>query len=85
MLTGLDPHSSYMVEELPRHAGAAHGEFGGLGIRKSPWRRADRVVAIDETPAAKAGVMANDIITHLDEEPVQGLTLNQAVERCAGQ
>jgi carboxyl-terminal processing protease len=42
------------------------------------------VAPIDETPAAKAGVMANDIITHLDEEPVQGLTLNQAVEKMRG-
>jgi len=42
------------------------------------------VAPIDETPAAKAGVMANDIITHLDDEPVQGLTLNQAVEKMRG-
>src|SRR6185436_8831549 len=42
------------------------------------------VAPIDETPAAKAGVMANDIITHLDDEAVQGLTLNQAVEKMRG-
>jgi carboxyl-terminal processing protease len=42
------------------------------------------VAPIDETPAAKAGVMANDIITHLDDDPVQGLTLNQAVEKMRG-
>src|SRR6266576_1424977 len=42
------------------------------------------VAPIDETPAAKAGIMANDIITHLDDEPVQGLTLNQAVEKMRG-
>ena len=61
------------------------GEFGGLGDRESRWKTGlIKVVApIDETPAAKAGVMANDIITHLDEEPVQGLTLNQAVEEDA--
>jgi carboxyl-terminal processing protease len=61
------------------------GEFGGLGIEVTMEDGLIKVVApIDETPAAKAGVMANDIITHLDNEPVQGLTLNQAVEKMRG-
>src|SRR5262249_31659670 len=61
------------------------GEFGGLGIEVTMEDGLIKVVApIDETPAAKAGVMANDIITHLDDEPVQGLTLNQAVEKMRG-
>src|SRR6202165_5817602 len=61
------------------------GEFGGLGIEVTMEEARIKVVApIDETPAAKAGVMANDIITHLDDEPVQGLTLNQAVEKMRG-
>src|SRR6478672_13625962 len=61
------------------------GEFGGLGIEVTMEEGLIRVVApIDDTPAAKAGIMANDIITHLDEEPVQGLTLNQAVEKMRG-
>src|ERR687891_1849750 len=61
------------------------GEFGGLGIEVTMEEGLVKVVApIDETPAAKAGVMANDIITHLDGEPVQGLTLNQAVEKMRG-
>ena len=61
------------------------GEFGGLGIEVTMEDGLIKVVApIDETPAAKAGVMANDIITKLDEEQVQGLTLNQAVEKMRG-
>src|SRR5258705_42930 len=60
-------------------------EFGGVGIEVTMEEGSIRVVApIDETPAAKAGIMANDIITHLDEEPVQGLTLDQVVERMRG-
>src|SRR5260221_5800067 len=58
------------------------GEFGGLGIEVTMEDGLIKVVApIDETPAAKAGIMANDIITKLDEEQVQGVTLNQAVEK----
>ncbi len=61
------------------------GEFGGVGIELTMEEGSIKVVApIDETPAAKAGIMANDIITHLDEEPVQGLTLDQVVERMRG-
>src|SRR5262245_38742608 len=61
------------------------GEFGGLGIEVTMEDGLIKVVApIDETPAAKAGIMANDIITHLDDAPVQGLTLNQAVEKMRG-
>ncbi|HEY3640516.1 MAG TPA: S41 family peptidase, partial [Xanthobacteraceae bacterium] len=61
------------------------GEFGGLGIEVTMEDGVIKVVApIDETPAAKAGVMANDFITHIDDEPVQGLTLNQAVDKMRG-
>jgi carboxyl-terminal processing protease len=61
------------------------GEFGGLGIEVTMEDGLIKVVApIDETPAAKAGILANDIITHLDDEAVQGLTLNQAVEKMRG-
>jgi carboxyl-terminal processing protease len=61
------------------------GEFGGLGIEVTMEDGLIKVVApIDDTPAAKAGIMANDIITHLDEVPVQGLTLNQAIEKMRG-
>ena len=61
------------------------GEFGGLGIEVTMEDGLLKVVApIDETPAAKAGIMANDIITHLDDVPVQGLALDQAVEKMRG-
>src|SRR5438309_12030160 len=61
------------------------GQFGGLGIEVTMEDGLVKVVApIDDTPAYKAGVMSGDIITHLDDEPVQGLTLNQAVEKMRG-
>jgi carboxyl-terminal processing protease len=86
MLTGLDPHSSYMDSKSFRDMQVqTRGEFGGLGIEVTMEDGLIKVVApIDDTPAAKAGIMANDIITHLDDEPVQGLTLNQAVEKMRG-
>jgi len=86
MLAGLDPHSSYM--DAKSHSDMrdnVRGHFGGLGIEVTMEDGLVKVVApIDETPAAKAGIMANDIISHLDDEPVQGLTLNQAVEKMRG-
>jgi len=86
MLTGLDPHSSYMDAKSFRDMQVqTRGEFGGLGIEVTMEEGVIKVVApIDETPAAKAGVMANDFITHIDDEPVQGLTLNQAVDKMRG-
>jgi carboxyl-terminal processing protease len=86
MLAGLDPHSSYMDPKSFRDMQVqTRGEFGGLGIEVTMEDGLVKVVApIDETPAAKAGVMANDIITKLDDEQVQGLTLNQAVDKMRG-
>ena len=86
MLSGLDPHSSYMDAKSFRGMQVeTRGEFGGLGIEVTMEQGLVKVVApIDETPAAKAGIMANDIITHLNDEPVQGLTLDQAVEKMRG-
>ena len=86
MLNGLDPHSSYMDPKNFRDMQVqTRGEFGGLGIEVTMEDGLVKVVTpIDETPAAKAGVMANDIITQLDGEQVQGLTLNQAVEKMRG-
>ncbi len=86
MLAGLDPHSSYMDPKSFKDMQVqTRGEFGGLGIEVTMEDGLVKVVApIDETPAAKAGVMANDIITHLDDEAVQGLTLNQAVDKMRG-
>jgi carboxyl-terminal processing protease len=86
MLAGLDPHSSYMDPKSFRDMQVqTRGEFGGLGIEVTMEDGLVKVVSpIDDTPASKAGVMANDVITHLDDEPVQGLTLNQAVENMRG-
>src|SRR5437867_45758 len=86
MLAGLDPHSSYMDSKSFRDMQVqTRGEFGGLGIEVTMEEGLIKVVApIDETPAAKAGIMANDVITHLDENPVRGLTLDQAVEKMRG-
>src|ERR1700726_186523 len=86
MLTGLDPHSSYMDAKSFRDMQVqTRGEFGGLGIEVTMEDGLIKGVApMDETPAAKAGVMANDFITHIDDEAVQGLTLNQAVDKMRG-
>ncbi len=86
MLAGLDPHSSYMDSKSFRDMQVqTRGEFGGLGIEVTMEEGLIKVVTpIDDTPASKAGVLANDIITQLDGEQVQGLTLNQAVEKMRG-
>src|SRR6266568_1724762 len=86
MLGGLDPHSSYMDPNGFREMQVeTHGEFGGLGIEVTMEDGLIKVVApIDDTPAAKAGILAGDIITKLDDEPVQGLTLSQAVTKMRG-
>jgi carboxyl-terminal processing protease len=86
MLAGLDPHSSYMDPKSLRDILVqTTGKFGGLGIEVTMEDGLIKVVApIDDTPAHKAGIMTNDIITHLDDEPVQGLNLNQAIEKLRG-
>ncbi len=86
MLNGLDPHSSYMDPKSFRDMQVqTRGEFGGLGIEVTMEDGLVKVVTpIDDTPASKAGILANDIITQLDGEQVQGLTLNQAVEKMRG-
>jgi carboxyl-terminal processing protease len=86
MLTSLDPHSSYMDAKSFRDMQVqTRGEFGGLGIEVTMEEGLVKVVTpIDETPASRAGILANDIITHIDDEQVQGLTLNQAVEKMRG-
>src|SRR6516165_1278699 len=86
MLTGLDPHSSYMDPKGLREMQVdTRGKFGGIGIELTMEEGLIKVVApIDGTPAARAGVMPNDVITHLDEAPVRGLTLDKAVEKMRG-
>src|SRR3954452_13612580 len=86
VLAARDPHSSYMDAKSFRVMQVqTRGEFGGLGIEVTMEDGLIKVVSpIDDTPASKAGIMANDIITNLDDEAVQGLTLNQAVEKMRG-
>ena len=86
MLTALDPHSSYLNPKNYRDMQVqTRGEFGGLGIEVTMENGLVKVVSpIDETPAARAGLMAGDLVTHLDGEPVMGLTLSQAVEKMRG-
>ena len=86
MLQGLDPHSSYMDAKSYRDMTVqTRGEFGGLGIEVTMEDGLVKVVSpIDDTPASKAGILANDLIVTLDDENVQGLTLNQAVEKMRG-
>ena len=86
MLTALDPHSSYLNEKNYRDMQVqTKGEFGGLGIEVTMENGLVKVVSpIDDTPAFRAGIQPQDLITHLDGEQVLGLTLQQAVERMRG-
>ena len=86
MLTSLDPHSSYMdAKRFEDMSVQTKGEFGGLGIEVTMENGFVKVVApIDDTPAAKAGLMANDLITKIDGADIQGLTLNDAVDKMRG-
>ncbi|MGE4220709.1 MAG: S41 family peptidase [Alphaproteobacteria bacterium] len=86
MLTHLDPHSAYLNKKSFKEMQVqTKGEFGGLGIEVTMDKGFVKVVSpIDETPAFRAGLQAGDLITHLDTESVQGLTLNEAVERMRG-
>jgi carboxyl-terminal processing protease len=86
MLSSLDPHSSYMDAKSFREMQVqTKGEFGGLGIEVTQEDGLIKVVTpIDDTPAAKAGVLSGDIITAIDDEQVQGMTLNQAVDKMRG-
>jgi carboxyl-terminal processing protease len=86
MLTGLDPHSNYMNAKAFRDMQVqTRGEFGGLGIEVTQDNGFIKVISpIDDTPAARAGVKAGDLIVALDGKTVQGLTLNEAVEKMRG-
>lgn len=86
MVTSLDPHSRYMNDKAWREMQeTTHGEFGGLGIEVTMEDGVIKVVApMDDTPAAKVGIMSGDLITHINDEAVQGLTLEQAVNKMKG-
>ena len=86
MLTSLDPHSGYLPPaDYDDMREDTSGEFGGLGIEVTMEEGIIKVVSpIDDTPAAKAGIMANDLIIELDGVQVQGLTLDEAVAKMRG-
>jgi carboxyl-terminal processing protease len=86
MVTSLDPHSRYMNDKAWRDMQeTTHGEFGGLGIEVTMENGLVKVVSpMDDTPAAKAGIMSGDVITQIDNDAVQGLTLEQAVNKMKG-
>ncbi|WP_375782808.1 S41 family peptidase [Bradyrhizobium sp. Pha-3] len=86
MISSLDPHSRYMNEKgWAEMQETTHGEFGGLGIEVTMEDGFVKVVApIDDTPASRAGIMSGDVITSIDDEQIQGLTLDQAVNKMKG-
>jgi carboxyl-terminal processing protease len=86
MLTSLDAHSNYLnAKNFTDMKVQTRGEFGGLGIEVSMENGLIKVVSpIDDTPAARAGLKPGDLITHLDNNPVQGMTLPEAVEKMRG-
>lgn len=86
MLASLDPHSSYMnAKQFEDMSVQTKGEFGGLGIEVTMENGVIKVVSpIDGTPAQRAGIMANDLIVKIDGTEVQGLTLNEAVDKMRG-
>jgi carboxyl-terminal processing protease len=86
MITSLDPHSRYMNDSAWREMQeTTHGEFGGLGIEVTMEDGLIKVVApMDDTPAAKAGILSGDLVSQIDDEAVQGLTLEQAVNKMKG-
>ncbi|MBI2994332.1 MAG: S41 family peptidase [Gammaproteobacteria bacterium] len=86
MLEGLDPHSTYLDQEAYRDLQeGTTGEFGGLGIEVGMEDGFIKVISpIDDTPAQRAGVKPGDIIIRLDDTPVKGMSLNDAVDRMRG-
>ena len=86
MLSGLDPHSAYLDrEQFKELQVGTSGEFGGLGIEVGMEDGFVKVIApIDDTPAQRAGIQAGDLIIRLDDTPVKGMTLNDAVKIMRG-
>jgi carboxyl-terminal processing protease len=86
MLQALDPHSGYMnTDQYIEMQEETEGEFGGLGIEVSMENGFIKIITpIDDTPAAKAGVMPGDYITHINGESIQGQSLQESVEKLRG-
>src|SRR5918911_4216465 len=86
MLTGLDPHSAYLDQEAFKELQVGtQGQFGGLGIEVGMEDGFVKVISpIEDTPAFKAGIKPNDLIIKLDDTPVKGMSLNDAVKKMRG-
>lgn len=86
MLAGLDPHSAYLDEESYKELqSSTHGEFGGVGIEVTMEKGLIKVIApLDDTPAAKAGIKAGDYIVRINNSPIVGLSLREAVKKMRG-
>src|SRR2546426_10723199 len=86
MLTGLDPHSAYLDQEAFKELQVGtQGQFGGLGIEVGMEDGFVKVISpIEDTPAFKAGIKPGDLIVKLDETPVKGMTLTDAVKKMRG-
>jgi len=86
MLSGLDPHSTFLdIEEFKELTVGTKGEFGGLGIVVGMENGFVKVISpIDDTPAQRAGIKAGDLIIRLDEKPVKGMVLDEAVKLMRG-
>jgi carboxyl-terminal processing protease len=86
MLASLDPHSSFMtLKEFKEFQVESSGKFGGLGLEVTMESGILKVIApLDDTPAAHAGILANDLITHLDGQEVVGMALNEAIDKMRG-
>ncbi|MGR9053549.1 MAG: S41 family peptidase, partial [Gammaproteobacteria bacterium] len=87
MLSGLDPHSDYLTSDQYKELQVGTtGQFGGLGIEVTMENGFVKVVSpIDDTPAQRAGVKAGDLVIRLDDRPVKGLTLGEAVKLMRGE
>lgn len=87
MLSGLDPHSAYLdKEEFSDLRVSTSGKFGGLGLEVTMEDGFVKVISpIDDTPAARAGMLTGDVIIKLDEKPVKGLSLREAVDIMRGE
>ncbi len=86
MLSGLDPHSAYLDEESYKELqSSTHGEFGGIGIEVTMEKGLIKVVTpLDDTPAAKAGIKAGDYIVRINNTPIVGMSLREAVKKMRG-
>lgn len=87
LFNDLDPHSSYLdAEAFKEMESLTQGGFGGLGIEIGSEDGMPKVIApIEDTPAARAGILSGDLITHIDDKPTKGMTLNEAVKLMRGE